>query len=33
VLSLFKDSASELIKELGPDEALQRALAYISGYT
>jgi hypothetical protein len=33
ILSLFKDSAKELIKELGNEEALERALAYISGYT
>lgn len=33
ILSLFKESAKELIKELGNEEALERALAYISGYT
>ena len=33
ILSLFKESAKELIKDLGSEEALERALAYISGYT
>ena len=33
VLSLFRESAKEIIKEFGEDQALERALAYISGYT
>ena len=32
-LKLFKDIANELIEEVGAEEALARALAYISGYT
>lgn len=33
VLPLFDQAAEELIKELGPQNALARALAYISGHT
>ena len=32
-LLLFTDVARELIEEVGAEEALSRALAYISGYT
>jgi nucleoside-triphosphatase THEP1 len=30
---LFKEASQELIDEIGPMEALSRAIAYISGYT
>lgn len=33
VLSLFRESAKEILKDFGPEESLERALAYISGYT
>lgn len=32
-LALFDETAQQLIEEVGPKEALQRALAYISGYS
>jgi len=33
VLPLFDQAAQELIKDLGPQDALARALAYVSGHT
>jgi ATP-dependent RNA helicase DDX21 len=33
VLTMFKDVSMTLIEEFGAEEALERAIAYISGYT
>jgi len=33
ILGIFKEVSESLIAEFGAEEALERAIAYISGYT